>query len=132
MIEVWMRDEYGQASIQGRFKTVPEASKKAMEVLHSLNTDNALTSAERDRNWECFLPQSNDSNDLLYGGKVRGSVHFFFNPDDGSKVETKSAKILLGNRNGKSWYAKNHKNAEIAVVDDPNLNGKAVLFFKKV
>lgn len=132
MIEVWMRDEYGQASIQGRYKTASEASKKALEVLDSLNTDNALTSAERERNWECFMPQSSDSDSLMYGGKVRGSVHFFFNPEDGSKIETKAAKILLGNKNGKAWFAKNHKNIEIVTIDDPGLNNKAVLFFKKV
>lgn len=132
MIEVWMRDEYGQASIQGRYKTASEASNKALEVLDSLNTDNALTSAERDRNWECFLPQSSESDALMYGGKIRGSVHFFFNPEDNSKTETKSAKILLGRKNGSSWFAKNHKNVEISTVDDPSLNSKAVLFFKKV
>ncbi len=132
MIEVWMRDEYGQANIQGRYKTSAEATKKAIEVLDSINTDNALTSAERDKNWECFMPQLSDSEGFLYGGKVRGSVHFFFNPEDGSKTENKAAKIMLGNRNGKPWFAKNHKNVEISVVDDPNLSNKAFIFFKKV
>ena len=127
-----MRDEYGQANIQGRYKTSSEASKRALEVLDSLNTDNALTSAERDRNWECFLPQSSESDVLMYGGKLRGSVHFFFNPEDDTKTETKSAKILLGRKNGSFWFAKNHKNVEIVSVDDPSLNNKAFLFFKKV
>jgi hypothetical protein len=59
-------------------------------------------------------------------------VHFFFNPEDNSKTESKSAKILLGNRNGKPWFAKNHKSVDISVVDDPSLNNKAFIFFKKV
>lgn len=132
MIEIWIRDEYGQSSIQGRVPSLNDAIKKGKELLESHNTDNALTLAEKDKNWECFLPISHENSNLIYGGKVRGNVDFFFNPENGSIVETKSAKILLGNKNNKEWYASDHKNKEINSLTDNLLNNKSFIFFKKV
>lgn len=132
MIEVWTRDEYGQASLQGRFGSKEEAMSKAMSVLDSMNSDNALTSNERERNWDCYMPVLDDSSLMLYAGKARGHINSFFNFENGDVVNSDSAKIVLGNGKNGMWIAKNHKNQEIANINDPALKMKSFIFFKKV
>lgn len=138
MIEIWMRDEYGQSSIQGRFAEFEKVIEKAFEVLDSHNTDNALTAAEKEKNWECYLPWHENSNDFidggtwLYGGKVRGNVDFFFNTKTKSIQECKSARIILGKINNNTWYATDHKKKEITSLNDDGLKNKAFIFFKQV
>lgn len=133
-----MRDEYGQSSIQGRFQEWEKVVQKAFEVLDSHNTDNALTAAEKEKNWECYLPWHVNCVDFanggewMYGGKVRGNVDFFFNSKTGSIQECKSSKIILGKINNKIWYAADHRKKEISSLDDDNLKNKAYIFFKKV
>jgi len=132
MIEIWMRDEYGQANIQGRVADFNAAIMRGHELLDSYNMDNALTAAEKDKNWECFIPICTEAPEMIYGGRVRGTVDFFFDPKDGTINETKSARIILGKKNGQLWYAKDHKNKELDSLNDNNLSNKAYIFFKKV
>lgn len=127
-----MRDEYGQSNLQGRFQDYAAALKRSQELLDSANIDNALTSAEKDRNWECYLPVCIEDSSMVFGGKLRGTKDFFFNIESGDTKETKSARIYLGERNGSSWFAKDHKNAELKSLEDRSLNSKAFIFFKKV
>lgn len=131
MIEVWMRDEYGQSSIQGRYVEVKMAVKKSQDLLESINSDNALTYAEKERNWECYVPICSDEL-FIYGGKTKGSIDTFFNPDTGEKKELKSANIFLGKRSGSDWFAADHKNVKLASLDDKSLGNKSFIFFKKV
>lgn len=132
MIEVWTRDEYGQASLQGRFKNCEEALSKAYSVLESLNSDNALTSNERERNWECYMPVIKESPKLLYAGKKRGTVHTFVCSDTGEETSSDNASIVLGMKGTSHWVAKNHKNKDIESLKDQALNMKSFIFFKKI
>lgn len=132
MIEVWTRDEYGQASLQGRFNSKEDAVKKAMSVLDSMNSDNALTSNEREKNWDCYMPMIDDNESMFYGGKIRGHVNSFFSLESDEVVNSDSAKIVLGNGSKGLWIAKNHKNEEIKSINDPSLKMKSFVFFKKV
>lgn len=132
MIEVWTRDEYGQASLQGRFTSKDDAFKKAMSVLESMNSDNALTSNERERNWECYMPIIDSNESMLYGGKVRGSVNSFFSCDGDDCLNSDVASIVLGSNSSGLWLAKNHKNELIKNINDPALKMKSFIFFKKV
>lgn len=132
MIEVWTRDEYGQASLHGRFANKEEALKKANSLLESMNLDNALTSTERDKNWECFMPMIKNSSNMLYGGKVKGVNHLFFDVESGESINSDMASIYLGKKNNDMWLAKNHKNVELDNLNDPSLKMKSFVFFKKV
>lgn len=126
-----MRDEYGQSSIQGRYVEVEMAVKKSQELLESINSDNALTSAEKEKNWECYVPICSD-NLFLYGGKTKGTVDTFFNPITDEKKESKSSRIFLGKRSGSDWFAADHKKVELTSLDDKSLSSKSFIFFKKV
>jgi|LauGreDrversion4_2_1035121.scaffolds.fasta_scaffold01102_10 hypothetical protein len=132
MIEVWTRDEYGQASLHGRFSNKEEAMKKANSLLESMNLDNALTSIEREKNWECYMPMVKHSSNMLYGGRVKGVAHTFFDADSGESTSLDKASVYLGKKNDSVWLAKNHKNIELDNLNDPSLKMKSFVFFKKV
>ena len=69
-IEIWLRDEYGQGAILGRFNNPGAAWDRALVHLHSANCDNALTLAERIKAWDCYLPV------VIKNGSIDTSMFF--------------------------------------------------------
>jgi hypothetical protein len=142
MIELWIRDEYGQASIIDRSDDSNALLKSAMGILEDENFDNALTAEETEKNWSCYMPVSmDDSGDLiisehLYSGSSSpGRCDFFNLSEDGSEnrmqVSSLSVKMLVGKVDGNYVYVKSHKKKFIENLDDDMLRLKSFLFFKK-
>ncbi len=143
MIELWIRDEYGQASIIDRSEDPDKLLKKAMERLEDENFDNALTSEETEKNWSCYMPVSMDesgdeiiSGHLYSGSSSPGRCDFFNSSDDDIAVDRISVdslnmKMLVGNLDGNMMYVKDHKKKFINSLDSEFLRLKSFLFFKK-
>ena len=143
MIELWIRDEYGQASIIDRSEDPDKLLKKAMERLEDENFDNALTSEETEKHWSCYMPVSMDESgdemisSHMYSGSSRpGRCDFFDSSDEGASVEaisvdSLSMKMLVGNLDGNMVYVKDHKKKFINNLDSETLRLKSFLFFKK-
>ena len=142
MIELWIRDEYGQASIIDRSDDHSGLFKKALDRLEDENFDNALTAEETERNWSCYLPVSMDDGDndkinaeYLYSGTSSpGRQDFFSTSDESSSripIESVSIKILIGQVDGKNVYVKTPKKKFIDSIDNDTLRLKSFLFFKE-
>ena len=140
VIELWIRDEYGQASILDRSSDLPDLIKKSLVKLESENFDNALTSEETYRNWSCYLPVVAEggkmSEEFLYSGSLSPGKYNFLNLSgsgvhDNVDMSGLNVRVLLGYIDGEYKFAKDHKNKEINKLDSDHLRLKSFLFFKE-
>ena len=136
MIELWLRDEYGQGTILGRYPVFEKALSHAMSHISAQNLDNALTHEERMKNWDCYLPIAMSEDDsvvdnVFFAGKKGGKVPYFIN-DTGSEVSPSNIKIMLGkpSKGGDVVFLQDIRKRHIVKLDDPVLNNKAFVFFK--
>lgn len=136
MIELWLRDEYGQGTILGRYPGFDKAYSHAVSHISAQNLDNALTHEERMKNWDCYLPVATvEGGDLegnvFFAGKKGGKIPFFIN-DSGQEVSPSNLKILLGKpaKGGDVVFLQDIRKRNIVKLDDPALNNKAFVFFK--
>ena len=136
MIELWLRDEYGQGTILGRYPGFDKALSHAMSHISAQNLDNALTHEERMKNWDCYLPISASENgdldaNVFFAGKKGGKMPFFIN-ENGQEVSPSSIRILLGKpaKGGDVVFLQDIRKRHIVKLDDPVLNNKAFVFFK--
>lgn len=136
MIELWTRDEYGQGTILGRFADFDKAFSQALSHISAQNLDNALTSEERMRNWDCYLPVCMDSNndirkDVFFAGKKGGKIPYFIN-GNGEEVAADVVRIMLGKnaKSGDKIYLQDIRKRLIETLSDTSLNNKAFVFFK--
>lgn len=135
--EVWLRDEYGQGSILGRFSDPKLAMDKALAHLHAVNCDNALTLQERLKSWECYLPivivdGKPDFSMLFDENKVGRSPRFL--RIDGSHVSASSCKIMMLGNNLKCetpWFIQDFKGRHICSLEDASLRNKAFISFRQ-
>lgn len=133
-IQVWTRDGYGQGSILHTCDSIDGAISFAKKHVTDVNFDNALTPAERCKNWEVFLPilGSSESNDSVYCGKF-ATEHtcFVFKNNAVSNIESsESVKLYLGVMSEKSYFVEDSKNREVNNLNHEALRGKGFLFFK--
>jgi hypothetical protein len=135
-IEIWLRDEYGQGAILGRFADARSAWDRAMSHLHAANCDNALTLAERLKSWECYLPV------VVKDGAVDASLFFdenkvgrsprFCRIDGTSEVVDGVEMRMLANtiKSKEPWFIQDFKNRTIVKLDDPSLRNKSYISFR--
>jgi len=142
MIELWVRDEYGQASIVERSDSMSDLMKSAFDTLESENFDNALTPAETDKNWSCYLPVVvNEDEDgfvlsYLYSGSSNPGTYDFLKlsssgKNERSSVDSLDLRMLIGLVNGEHIFAKNGRRQPIEKIDDYDLRFKSFLFFRE-
>lgn len=135
-IEIWLRDEYGQGAILGRFSEPQAAWDRAMAHLHSANCDNALTLAERLKSWECYLPVvlkdgAMDKSMFFDENKVGRSPRFCSIDGSHQTVEGVEIRMLANTVKAKDpWFIQDFKNRTICKLDDPSLRNKAYLSFR--
>ena len=141
MIELWVRDEYGQASIIDRSDDYGSLMKKALDKLEDENFDNALTAEETEKNWSCYMPVSVDVDgdqivsDHLYSGSSSPGRYDFLDVSDSDAlgripVDSLSIKMLVGLVDGNHVYVKDHKKKLVNKLDSESLRLKSFLFFK--
>ena len=140
MIELWIRDEYGQASIIDRSDDASILIKQALDKLEDENLDNALTGEEKEKNWRCYMPVSIDDNgemisSHLYSGSSSPGRYDFLNlsesGDNRITIDSLEMKMLVGCVDGEHIYVKNHKRKLVIDLDNETLRLKSFLFFKE-
>lgn len=136
MIELWLRDEYGQGTILGRYPEINAAFAQAVSHVSAQNLDNSLTRDERMRNWECYLPVSMDEHgnirkDVCFAGKKGGKMPYFVNCN-GEEVSAESVRIMLGRNNklNEDVFLQDIRKRLIESTSDNSLHNKAFVFFK--
>ena len=106
-IEIWLRDEYGQGAILGRFSDPKAAWEKAMSHLHAANCDNALTN------------------------KVGRSPRFCRTDGTCQPVEGQEVRMLANTVKTKDpWLIQDFKNRMLCKLDDPSLRNKSYISFR--
>lgn len=150
--QLWNRDEYGQGSILFTSDDIENVIKRAKEEITNINVNNSLTTDDRERNWEAYMPyieskkkSENKKKMFIYGGKgpLNKDVYFSINRKNGGikfldkgDINNLEVKIYLGNvsaslKEEKDWFAKNNNLKIIDNISDPILSDK-ILFFIKV
>ena len=147
--QLWSRDEYGQGSILMTSENVEEVIKKAKEEVTNINVNNALTSTDRERNWEAYFVDVKTSakrskTKYAYGSTdvhTKDRVYSVTEKDAKSIVLADVPKsvvnIYLGNistdrKKEVDWLGSDLTVRPIKDVNHPDLQGKTLLFVKKV
>lgn len=151
--QLWSRDTYGQGSILMTSSDLIEIMKRAKTEVTNANVNNALTSDDRERNWEMYFPiisssdkKANKSKIFLYGGRGALNKDLFYEVDKSDSsvkeisledIKSPSISIYLGNisssrKEEKDWYAIDRRRKIINSLDNDDLNDKTMLFVKVV
>jgi hypothetical protein len=138
MIEIWLRDEYGQGTILGRYPEFSKAKSHAISHISAQNLDNALTHEERMKNWDCYLPvailsDGSISDEIYFAGKKGGKIPYFID-SSGNEISVNEIKIMLGKnaKGGGDVFLQDIRKRLIGKLDDPALSNKAFVFFKHI
>jgi len=147
--QLWSRDEYGQGSILMTSENIDEVVKRGKMEVTNINVNNALTSEDRERNWEAyFILISSDSkrNKKKYvldssDPRIENAVYAISDKNVESikleDVPKASINVYLGNISAdrkveKDWFAVDIKRNKIDRINHPELSNKISFFIKKV
>ena len=147
--QLWSRDEYGQGSIIMTSEDIDEVIKRGKQEVTNLNVQNALTSTDRENNWEAYLVTVETSiksskTKYAYGGldlHTKDRVYAITEKDVKSTVLSDVRKavveIYLGNistsrHEEKDWIAASLRARPIDNVDHHDVQDKTMFFVKKI
>ena len=145
--QLWSRDEYGQGSIIDTSDSFEEIVKRAKKEVTDINVNNALTSDDRERNWEAYfvdISTKSKNTKYLYGSQTTLSKNTVYKitsknitEEKLSDVKNLTIKIYLGNisTNRKEeidWYAKDNRKNLIGDLNHQDLRDKTFFFVKKI
>jgi hypothetical protein len=130
--QVCLTDEYGSTSIVNNADEVEEAKKIARTAVNDENVSNALAALEKKRHWDYFFVEPSDEN-VIYGGKDSKGQNCVFGTDASGPENMDSAevRIYLGDLDGETWYAEDHRGEAILSVDHQLLADKSFYFIRK-
>ncbi len=147
--QLWSRDEYGQGSIIMTSEDIQEVIKRGKEEVTNLNVQNALTSTDRENNWEAYFVNVKTSakkskTTYVYGSldvHAKDRVYAITEKDVKdivlSEVPKAEVEIYLGNistsrHEEKDWIGADLRVRPISTVDHADLQAKTIFFIKKV
>ena len=147
--QLWSRDEYGQGSIIMTSEDIDEVIKRGKQEVTNLNVQNALTSTDRENNWEAYFVDiktsaKNSKTKYVYGSldvHVKDRVYAITSDSVKdivlSEVSKEKVEIYLGNisanRNEeKDWIGTDLVARPIDNVDHADLQSKTIFFIKKI
>jgi len=147
--QLWSKDEYGQGSIIMTSEDINEVIKRGKKEVTSLNVQNALTSTDRENNWEAYFvnvkTESKKSKTIYaYGGLDRHTKDRVYavtekdaKPIVLSEVPKSVVEIYLGNisvdrKVEKDWIAADLRVRPFSNTDNPALQDKMMFFVKKI
>jgi hypothetical protein len=149
--QLWSRDEYGQGSILMTSEDVNEVIKRAKREVTDVNVNNALTSTDRETNWEAYfvdLVNPSEKNEIkyVYRGLDLHTDDRVYKINENEEVELITLKnipedininIYLGDistdrKKEIDWVGSSLKPRPIRTVDSPELAHKTFLFIKKI
>jgi hypothetical protein len=115
-----MRDEYNQGSILFSSPDLDKVLERVKREINAVNVDNALTVADKKRNWESFMVQVETEIKLA---------------DVADEV---TLRMFCGTLDGEDWFASvpsrtvRGEEDEVDSLTHPALQGKNVYFIKPV
>jgi len=137
--QLCMRDEYGQGSILLTNEDLDEVIKRCKREVNAVNVDNALTIADKKRNWESYMVEID--GEYTYAGKDGRGVDQVFD-SSGTTMKLSEVdvelKMYCGTLDGEDWYASvpsrtvRGKEDEVTALTHETLQGKNVYFIKLV
>jgi hypothetical protein len=149
--QLWSRDEYGQGSILFTSEDLEEVVKKGKQEVTTINVANALTTDDREKNWEAYMVMVGSTSKgrthkryVYSGSNPRTTQNVFGVKKDGSvdditlkDIPALMVRIYLGDvstKRGeeKDWYANDARRNVIDKIDHPDLDAKTRFFVSKV
>jgi len=148
--QLCMRDEYGQGSILFSDSDLEKVIDRCKREVQAVNVDNALTVADKKRNWESFMVkiEINDEDqyegyELYYAGKDgRGKDQVFNDSDEVKQLSDVDSDLTLrmycGQLDGKDWFATvpsrtvRGEEDEVDSLTHEALQGKNVYYIRPV
>lgn len=138
-----MEDTYGTMAILQSSSDLQSLIKKAKDEVQALNIDNALTAAEKKRNWEAMYIELIDPNngeiieDAVYAGKDNSGQPSVLPLNETAKLVKLAqcdvkVRAFLGKLDGKSLYAETERGQMIEDIKNPALLNKQVYFIRKI
>lgn len=147
-IELWSYDEYGQGSIVASGTDLDKMLDEARKQVSTINLDNALTAAEKTKNWDAYFPVvikgKGVSKDVIYAGNRRNGKHQAWVKDKkGSYAladlpRDATVRHILGeipkgkgkDKTYDTWFLADHKGNLTEGASHPELQNKTQLFVK--
>jgi hypothetical protein len=109
---------------------------RGKKEVSDVNVENALTVADKKRNWEAYFVEAIKKPSFVYGDRNNHGRKFFYDLKQ-DKVQSVlvgdfqgSVKIYLGNLDRQDWYAEDEKSNPIDSLDHRDLENKTVYFIK--
>ncbi len=115
--QLCMRDEYGQGSILFTDEDLNKVITRGKREINSVNVDNALTVADKKRNWESFMVKvevetddADERDTYIYAGKDGRGIDQVFDTYDqiikmSEVAEEITLKMYCGTLDGEDWFA---------------------------
>ena len=148
--QLCMRDEYGQGSILFSDSDLEKVIEKCKREINAVNVDNALTVADKKRNWESYMIQIEIEEDeeqegftYMYAGKDGRGIDEVFDEDGNiSKIDDIEEEVKLrmycGTLDGDDWFASvpsrtvRGEEDEVDSLTHPALQGKNVYYIRPI
>ena len=147
--QLWSRDEYGQGSIIMTSEDIQEVIKRGKQEVTNINVQNALTSTDRENNWEAYFvnvktTEKKSKTTYVYGSldvHAKDRVYAVTEKDVKdmvlSEIPKAEVEIYLGDistnrKEEKDWLGSDLRVRPITTVDHPDLQNKTIFFVKKV
>ena len=147
--QLWSRDEYGQGSIIMTSEDIQEVIKRGKQEVTNINVQNALTSTDRENNWEAYFvnvktTKKKSKTTYVYGSldvHAKDRVYAVTEKDVKdmvlSEIPKAEVEIYLGDistnrKEEKDWLGSDLRVRPITIVGHPDLQNKTIFFVKKV
>lgn len=151
--QLWSRDEYGQQSILDTSEDLDAIVTEAKRRVSDANVNNALTSTDRENNWEMYFlfltstaKKAEKQWRVIYGGKGPLNRDIIYVVDkktsevftaDKTITDSIAAQVYLGNisadrKKEVDWFAVDTHHRPIIQMNHPDLASKTMLFVKAI
>lgn len=146
--QLWSRDEYGQGSILMTSENIDEVIERGKKEVTDINVNNALTTDDRERNWEAYFVNVSTSRKsktkYIYGSMdvhVKDRVYAITDKEIKSitleDIPSSVVRIYLGNistdrKKQEDWFYKDARGRIIETTDHPDLQSKISFFIKMI
>lgn len=114
--QLCIRDEYGQNSILFTDEDLNKVIERCKREINSVNVDNALTVADKKRNWESFMVKIeveadnvDEPDTYMYAGKDGRGIDQVFDVDNNviklaEVTDEVTLKMYCGKLDGEDWF----------------------------
>jgi hypothetical protein len=147
--QLWSQDEYGQGSIIMTSEDIDEVIKRGKQEVTSLNVQNALTSTDRENNWEAYFVNVKTASkksktkyaycgrdihtlDRVYAVTEKDVKDIVLSEVPKAEVEIYLGNISVDRKVEKDWITADLRARPFSNLDNPELKSKMMFFVKRV